>query len=186
MMSDVKSHSFTVEYNGLSRILKTEVHISSPFSGDSRPINLNDCGAHQYTAIWDTGATSSVITQKVADECGLKPIGMTRAFTANGLKYCSVYLVSIFLPNKVIAPAVRVTEGILSDNEDVLIGMDIISQGDFAITNLNGKTIFSFRTPSLTTIDFVEKKPIRQIPKVGRNDLCPCGSGKKYKKCHGK
>jgi preprotein translocase subunit SecA len=22
-------------------------------------------------------------------------------------------------------------------------------------------------------------------PKVGRNDLCPCGSGKKYKKCHG-
>jgi preprotein translocase subunit SecA len=25
----------------------------------------------------------------------------------------------------------------------------------------------------------------RQEPKVGRNDLCPCGSGKKYKKCHG-
>ena len=23
------------------------------------------------------------------------------------------------------------------------------------------------------------------IPRVGRNDLCPCGSGKKYKKCHG-
>jgi preprotein translocase subunit SecA len=29
-------------------------------------------------------------------------------------------------------------------------------------------------------------KPIvRETPKVGRNDLCPCGSGKKYKKCHG-
>ena len=29
-------------------------------------------------------------------------------------------------------------------------------------------------------------KPIhRDQPKVGRNDLCPCGSGKKYKKCHG-
>jgi preprotein translocase subunit SecA len=25
----------------------------------------------------------------------------------------------------------------------------------------------------------------KQGPKVGRNDLCPCGSGKKYKKCHG-
>ena len=23
------------------------------------------------------------------------------------------------------------------------------------------------------------------VPKVGRNDPCPCGSGKKYKKCHG-
>jgi preprotein translocase subunit SecA len=26
----------------------------------------------------------------------------------------------------------------------------------------------------------------RDKPKVGRNDPCPCGSGKKYKKCHGK
>jgi preprotein translocase subunit SecA len=25
----------------------------------------------------------------------------------------------------------------------------------------------------------------RVEPKVGRNDPCPCGSGKKYKKCHG-
>ena len=26
----------------------------------------------------------------------------------------------------------------------------------------------------------------RDTPKVGRNDPCPCGSGKKYKQCHGK
>jgi uncharacterized protein YchJ len=26
---------------------------------------------------------------------------------------------------------------------------------------------------------------VRDAPKVGRNDPCPCGSGKKYKKCHG-
>ncbi|MEI6786003.1 MAG: SEC-C metal-binding domain-containing protein, partial [Verrucomicrobiota bacterium] len=33
----------------------------------------------------------------------------------------------------------------------------------------------------------VEKaKPIRVGPKVGRNDPCPCGSGKKYKQCCGK
>jgi preprotein translocase subunit SecA len=25
----------------------------------------------------------------------------------------------------------------------------------------------------------------RDAPKVGRNDPCPCGSGKKYKQCHG-
>ncbi|HVV51664.1 MAG TPA: SEC-C metal-binding domain-containing protein, partial [Polyangia bacterium] len=31
-----------------------------------------------------------------------------------------------------------------------------------------------------------EAKPVRRnAPKVGRNDPCPCGSGKKYKKCHG-
>jgi preprotein translocase subunit SecA len=26
---------------------------------------------------------------------------------------------------------------------------------------------------------------VRQVPKVGRNEICPCGSGKKYKHCHG-
>ncbi|MBZ5661905.1 MAG: preprotein translocase subunit SecA [Acidobacteriia bacterium] len=30
-----------------------------------------------------------------------------------------------------------------------------------------------------------EPKPVRTGAKVGRNDPCPCGSGKKYKKCHG-
>ncbi|MDH7603307.1 MAG: preprotein translocase subunit SecA [Melioribacter sp.] len=32
----------------------------------------------------------------------------------------------------------------------------------------------------------VKQKPIRVEEKVGRNDPCPCGSGKKYKNCHGK
>jgi preprotein translocase subunit SecA len=32
----------------------------------------------------------------------------------------------------------------------------------------------------------VSREPLRRdAPKVGRNDPCPCGSGKKYKKCHG-
>ena len=31
----------------------------------------------------------------------------------------------------------------------------------------------------------VKKKPVRKASEVGRNDPCPCGSGKKYKKCHG-
>ncbi|MCB0502292.1 MAG: SEC-C domain-containing protein, partial [Bacteroidetes bacterium] len=29
-------------------------------------------------------------------------------------------------------------------------------------------------------------EPVRVGPKVGRNEPCPCGSGKKYKHCHGK
>ena len=32
----------------------------------------------------------------------------------------------------------------------------------------------------------VKQQPIVVGPKVGRNDPCPCGSGKKYKNCHGK
>ena len=33
--------------------------------------------------------------------------------------------------------------------------------------------------------DHVKAKPVKS-KKVGRNDPCPCGSGKKYKQCHGK
>ena len=39
--------------------------------------------------------------------------------------------------------------------------------------------------PARTGGDDVIKTVGREEPKVGRNDPCPCGSGKKYKKCHG-
>jgi preprotein translocase subunit SecA len=45
-----------------------------------------------------------------------------------------------------------------------------------------------FEHKSVTEPD-VQEKPAsvqRSGPKVGRNDACPCGSGKKYKQCHGK
>jgi preprotein translocase subunit SecA len=32
----------------------------------------------------------------------------------------------------------------------------------------------------------VKQQPVKVAPKIGRNDPCPCGSGKKYKHCHGK
>jgi preprotein translocase subunit SecA len=41
------------------------------------------------------------------------------------------------------------------------------------------------RKPERTGGDDVVKTVRREEPKVGRNDPCPCGSGKKYKKCHG-
>jgi preprotein translocase subunit SecA len=39
--------------------------------------------------------------------------------------------------------------------------------------------------PARTGGDDVVKTVRREEPKVGRNDPCPCGSGKKFKKCHG-
>ncbi len=32
----------------------------------------------------------------------------------------------------------------------------------------------------------VRRSPVQAGPKIGRNDPCPCGSGKKYKQCHGR
>ncbi|MGB9679498.1 MAG: preprotein translocase subunit SecA [Thermoanaerobacteraceae bacterium] len=39
--------------------------------------------------------------------------------------------------------------------------------------------------PLTTNVDAQEKKPIVKGKKIGRNDPCPCGSGKKYKNCCG-
>jgi preprotein translocase subunit SecA len=43
-----------------------------------------------------------------------------------------------------------------------------------------GPGVLEARPPAPGAAPFV-----RQVPKVGRNELCPCGSGKKYKHCHG-
>jgi preprotein translocase subunit SecA len=32
----------------------------------------------------------------------------------------------------------------------------------------------------------IKQEPVKVGPKIGRNDPCPCGSGKKYKNCHGR
>ena len=40
--------------------------------------------------------------------------------------------------------------------------------------------------PSPAPAQYVQPKPFIREPKIGRNDPCPCGSGKKYKKCCGK
>ena len=185
----------TVAYNGRANVLRSEVHIAVAFNPSSAPKPLvpQKFNAQKFTAIWDTGATGSVITKKVVDGCGLKPIGVAKVHTASGETTTRVYLASIFLTNKVCIPELRMIEGIIAGDAEVLIGMDIIGQGDFAVTNKDGKTMFSFRMPSVECIDFVKQKPSvaapqisKPSPKVGRNDPCPCGSGKKYKKCCGK
>jgi preprotein translocase subunit SecA len=38
--------------------------------------------------------------------------------------------------------------------------------------------------PAAAPVQRAAAQPMRAIPRVGRNDPCPCGSGKKYKKCH--
>ena len=176
-------YAFTKAYNGLSNVLSSKATVGLAFDPSISPVPVQS----EFDAIWDTGASASVISQNVVQQCGLTPTGMTKVHTAGGERICNTYLVSIRLPNKVGFPSVRVTEGILG-NEDILIGMDLIGIGDFAVTNFEGKTVFSYRTPSVSKIDFVEE--INRINesitgKIGRNNPCPSGSGKKYKKCCG-
>lgn len=99
--------------------------------------------------------------------------------------------VNIALPNMVMFPMMQVAKMVLLGGIDAIIGMDILGVGDFNVTHHAGNTTFSFCLPSRREIDFVtEVEDAKKITpahssKVGRNEPCPCGSGKKYKKCHG-
>jgi hypothetical protein len=97
------------------------------------------------------------------DACGLVPIGMTKVHTAHGTADAEIYLVSILLPNHLGFVSVQVTKADLGGSGfDVLIGMDIITRGDFSVTNKDNRTIFSYRWPSQTHIDFVAEHEARQ------------------------
>lgn len=178
--------AFSVSHEGVARMIKSECAVSIAYDP-----NL-DKGEHppvaKYLALWDTGATGSVITKKVIEELKLEPTGITKAFHAQGDGIVNTYLVNILLPNSVGFISLAVTEGVLNEM-DVLIGMDIISSGDFAITNFEGNTTFTFQVPSTKKIDFVKDvndklhTPLVKPRILGRNDPCYCGSKKKYKNC---
>lgn len=144
----IQIKSFTLKAPGRLEKLQTDVLVFSP-------IKLNtSIEPKMWRGLWDTGASFSCINQKIVDDLKLSTLGRKQISTANGVKEVNTYVVNIRLPNNVIVQNVIAACADLGPNIDLLIGMDIISLGDFAITNVNGKTTFSFRLPSTSIIDF--------------------------------
>lgn len=169
MPQKVTVKAFTSSYRYLSNILANDVLISKASDPIPEHIKSEEFQTRQYKALWDTGATGTVITQKVVDECDLRPIGVTEAYTASGISQTNLYLVNVWLPNKVIIYNVSAALAQVFGDVEVLIGMNIMNRGDFVVTNKGGKTVFSFRLPSVERIDFVKKafrpKPTKTIPR---------------------
>ncbi len=125
----------------------------------------------EFDALWDTGATNSAITQSVVSALGLQPTGVKNVRHAGGVSPANTYLVNIGLPNGVAFANLEVTLVPITDAQ-IIIGMDIISQGDFSITNVGGKTVFSYRYPSIRTIDYAdEARRIRKGIEAGRQSF---------------
>ncbi len=179
-------HPYTAKYSGITNCIMSNVQVSTGLNLSNDKITAPN--SKPYIAIWDTGATGSAITGKIVSDLDLKPIDITLVSTANGVVKSNVFLINVYLPNKTVFE-IRPTESDLGENVDMLIGMEVITRGDFSITNRNGNTTFSFQVPSIEEIDLVQGTSRNLIPidlKIaGRNDTCPCGSGVKFKKCHG-
>ena len=187
MLPNGASIGFTQKSNGLAKEISSKILISVP-EADYEGVSPNN--PVEYRAIWDTGATRTVITEQVVQDLGLMITGFRKIWTVGGRRDATEHRIDIFLPNRLQVIEIPVLRGCISDKYDVLIGMDIITMGDFAFTNFGGHSTFSFRIPSLQSIDlaedYVSNKAQYNVAKIGRNAPCPCGSGKKYKYCHGK
>ena len=108
-------------------------------------------------SLWDTGASVTLISARVAKVLGLTSIGKSGVSGYNqGIDVKDTFLVHIGLPTGDIITNIMAME-FDTDEYDVVIGMDVICNGDLAITNKDDKTTFSFRIPSEQEIDFSEK-----------------------------
>lgn len=98
-------------------------------------------------AVWDTGATNTVITPDIVEALGLKPTGKSSISAYGGVVETCTYKIDLCSENGYKIENLEVMSGDYSDY-DVLIGMDVITQGDFSISTFDGKTSFSFRIPA--------------------------------------
>jgi hypothetical protein len=177
--------AFTIKANGKMNRLITDVSACLGFDPANPPNPLPTKA--NVKGLWDTGATGSVISTDLVKALNLTPVGTANVNHGGGKTTSPTYLVNVELHHKVEFIGVLVTEFPRPDDGsfDVILGMDVICFGDFALTNHNDKTCFSFRTPSCESVDYVIVANEMQYAGLGRNDPCRCGSGKKFKKCHG-
>lgn len=147
--------AFTVKFSARTNILFSTVGISRAF--DPKVTIVNQPQVMNTQAIWDTGASCTVISKELAIRVGLIPTGKTKVTGVNHISEENTYLVNLYLPNKVCIAYLKIVEvPALIGGAGMLIGMDIIGSGDFSIYAEDGKTIMTYRFPSIGGTDFVQ------------------------------
>ena len=178
-----KFQALTIKANGTAAQIITDLRVSTAFDLLSPPNPIPNSIATK--ALWDTGASKSVISQALAATLRLVATGATNVVHAGGQSVSPTHVVNFYLPNNVAISGVLVTEFPGTSNFGAIVGMDVITLGDLAITNVSGETWMSFRTPSMMKVDYVAEHYKQLYANTARNAPCPCGSGIKFKKCHG-
>ena len=156
------ARAFKFEYKNVVNKILTPVGVLLPKDSGQQRQQLE-----KFTALWDTGATHTCITQEVVDSTKLFPTGIGKVNTANGYVEVERYIIDLMLPDDVVVQRLLVNKLKKISDAQLLIGMDIISLGDFAVTNQK-KTTFTFRIPSRTTLDFVTETVTGRLPRAGR------------------
>lgn len=135
---------FTVVYDKIEDMIIVPAVIG--YNGNYRAVQ----------ALFDTRATITYLAREIAEELNLPPTGeiiKTRALKAE--QACPVVKAHIGFPKDNVFSNWPIAS-VSRDNPDfdIIIGMDLISRGGFAISSYNGHTTFTFRVPSEKEIKF--------------------------------
>lgn len=151
-------YSFLSVENGRKEYLTSQCKVAKYIE------NVNNIfPAKKWTALWDTGATGSVISPNIVAVLGLTPVSHILSKSIHGIKWSPQYNVNILLPSGMVAKKVLAIEGD-PIGCDMLIGMDIISKGDFVYSYNDGATQFGFRAPSELT-----KEKLKEILQISES-----------------
>lgn len=118
-------------------------------------------GQHSHETVYgliDTGCTHTCISEELAQKMNLTVIGKDQYIGADITVDCFRYLIGIYIDRDIDCGTLEV--GTFKKNgrpEDVLIGMDILSKCDLAITNSNGRTKITIDMPSKRDLDFTKE-----------------------------
>ena len=133
---DKNQGSLTYRYENLVDAILSPVELFSDV--------YNNHKSYLTNALWDTGAMLSVISPEVVTKLELDTIDTIQIAGINGESTVEVAITSIRFPNGVVIEDVRVAICSMTQENEMIIGMDIIAQMDMAITNGDKKTQFSF------------------------------------------
>jgi hypothetical protein len=132
------------QFTTLQDRVATPVYLYQTALADTKPIGTR--------AVWDTGAQKSIITPYIAGMLNLKPVDQVTIGGVHGKNRADIVVVTLEIPgqrlHKDMEVAVCPFNTDPKSDTNMLIGMDIISQGDFVLSNGNGNTLFSFAVPA--------------------------------------
>ena len=144
--NNVIYRSFIKDYDKLKKILLMPIDII-PVSSSNEVISKTPV---KIKALWDTGATLTVIKPELRDKlelCMVRTGSSARIAGLGGLFDANYTVLSLRLWENFEIDWCPVYVLDYSVDVDIIIGMDIISMGDFVVCNTDNKTSFSFVMP---------------------------------------
>ena len=147
---DKKHATLTYTYTELVDAILTPVELFSDV--------YNEITSYLTNALWDTGAMISVISPEIVSKLNLDIVDTIQIAGINGESVAEVAVISIRFPNGAVIQDIRVAICNMTFGNEMIIGMDILTQMDIAITNGGQQTQISFVIPPLDSrIDFAQQ-----------------------------